>query len=153
MPCCTYIVSSALQKHRPHLFNIVPAETGVFFNPSIHRCFAPLRAADAQFSLGSFLALLNELERLGSPTQLSRCLLTEWRKIPNSCASPFAQEGLGYIKALEMAKPKPLLAGIKNIFVWQDHSRLFRGFLFFWNYFTTFFALLKMLVTSLGCFR
>lgn len=137
MPYCTYILSRALQKHRLHLFNIVPAETG-FFNPSIQRCFAPLRSADTQFSLGSFLALLNELERLGSPTQLSRCLLTEQRNISKSCASPFAQEGLGYIRVLKMAKPKPLLAGIKSISSFFFFARsLFALQRFLWSYFTT----------------
>lgn len=87
-----------------------------FFFPFIRRCFVPLRAADAHFSLGSFLALLNELESLGSPTQLSQCLLTEQRKISESCKSPFAQEGLEYIRLLRIARPKPFLGGMKNFF-------------------------------------
>lgn len=117
------------------------------FYPSIHRCFAPPRAADAQFSLGSFLAPLNELERLRSPAQLSWCLLTEWRKISKSCASPVARKGLGYIRVLRMAKQKPLLAGIKNIFSGKTDLQRF-----FLSYFTTSFTILKMLVISLDCY-
>lgn len=34
MPYCTYIVSSALQKHQLRLFNIVPAEAGFLSLPT-----------------------------------------------------------------------------------------------------------------------